>query len=133
MSLGAFTVTVVEPVFVVSYSAVAVIVTCVSTVTDGAVKTPACVMVPTLADQFTELLYVPVPVTVAEQFVVEDGCTEFGLHEAVTELIDPLGAAGAAGVAFVLPLLPPPPQSTRKSTMLTTRANLIPRTIGPLY
>jgi hypothetical protein len=66
-----FTVTVAAPALLVSWVEVAVIVTC-SEVTppDGAVNKPELEMVPALAVHVTPELKLPVPITVAEHWLV---------------------------------------------------------------
>ena len=66
-----FTVTVAVPDLVASCVEVAVIVTgSVTTPPEGAVNKPELEMVPALAVQFTAELKLPVPVTVAEHWLV---------------------------------------------------------------
>ncbi len=68
---GRFTVTVAVPDLVASCVEVAVIVTgSVTTPPEGAVNKPELEMVPALAVQFTAELKLPVPVTVAEHWLV---------------------------------------------------------------
>jgi hypothetical protein len=58
------------PDFEVSCVELAVIVTCVVEGTTGAVNRPADEIVPALADHVTAELKLPVPVTVAEHWLV---------------------------------------------------------------
>lgn len=51
------------------------------------VKTPAELIVPPVADQFTVELKLPVPFTVAEQLLVCEAVIDDGEHEAVTEVM----------------------------------------------
>ena len=96
----AATVIVVDPVFVVSWVEVAVMVTCCVNGTELAVKTPpAGVIVPKpLAVQVTALLKLPVPETVEVQVLVCPAVIAVGLQLAPTAVI----------VDVVLLLLPPP-------------------------
>jgi hypothetical protein len=105
-----FTVTVAVPDFEVSCVEVAVIVTC-SAVTppEGAVNKPEFEMVPALAVHVTPELKLPVPVTVAEHWLVWPYRMVEGEQLTLTEVIvdDP-------------PLLLPPPQATISVRLAST-------------
>jgi len=95
-------VTVADPDFVVSWVEVAVIVSDPEVGTlAGAVYAPELDILPETADHVTAELYVPVPDTTAEHWLVCPVGTLVGEHEAVTEL--------TVGVTVWLPLAPPPP------------------------
>ena len=95
-----FTVTVAAPDLLVSWVEVAVIVTCsVVTPPEGAVNKPELEMVPALAVQVTPELKFPVPITVAEHWLVCPYRMVEGEQVTVTEVIvddppPPLSTAG---------------------------------------
>jgi hypothetical protein len=95
-----FTVMVVVPSLVVSCVEVAVIVTGMVDDTVGAVNKPEEDICPALALQVTAELKFPVPVTVAEHWLVWPDVTVEGEHEAVTDVM-----------VDVLPPPPLPPQA----------------------
>lgn len=86
-----FTVTVVAPDCVVSCTDVAVIPTGVLVETTGAVKSPDVEIEPRVALHVTALLKLPVPVTVAEHWLVWLDWIVEGEHITVTEVIVPDG------------------------------------------
>jgi hypothetical protein len=112
-----FTVTVAVPALLVSWVEVAVIVTC-SDVTppDGAVNKPEMEIVPALAAHVTPELKLPVPVTVAEHWLVWPYRMIEGEQVTVTDVIvdDPL---------------PPPPQAAISVRLASTSNSHSFRTI----
>jgi hypothetical protein len=112
-----FTVTVAVPALLVSCVEVAVIVTC-SDVTppDGAVNKPEMEIVPALAAHVTPELKLPVPVTVAEHWLVWPYRMIEGEQVTVTDVIvdDPL---------------PPPPQAAISVRLASTSNSHSFRTI----
>jgi hypothetical protein len=104
-----FTVTVAVPNLVGSWVDVAVTVTFVVEETTGAVSRPADEIWPTLAAQVTVEAKFPVPITVAEHWLVWPDWTVEGEHDAVTDVIVVVGL-------LLLLLLLPPPQATISAT-----------------
>jgi hypothetical protein len=95
-----FTTTVAVPDLVVSCVEVAVTVTLVAAETMGAVNRPEEDICPAFALQVTAELKFPVPMTVAEHWLVWPDVTVLGEHDAVTDVM-----------VVVPPLLLPPPQA----------------------
>lgn len=116
MAVKGVTVTVALPVFVVSCTDVAVMVTCVLVLTAWPVKTPFWVIVPTLVPHETALLKVPVPVTVAVHWLVWPDSTDVGTQLTLT-----------AEIALLLE--PPPPQAAIPKS--ANKARIRPRTRKP--
>ena len=108
---GGFTVTLAVPATLVFCVEVAVTVTDVIVVTEGAVNKPAEEIVPALALHVTPELKLPVPLTVAEHWLVPPDATVVGEQLTVTEVtVDPP------------PLDEPPPQAAI-TTMLPSTSN----------
>lgn len=115
------TVIVVVPDFEVSWVEVAVIVTIsVAFPPDGAVYMPELeiVPVPVLTFHVTAVLKLPVPITVAEHWLVPPYVIVIGEHESVTEVI----------LGVVTPPLLLEPQPTVSTRTPTTNSNPIVRT-----
>jgi len=85
------TVTDAVPDFVASCVDVAVTVTVVGEETMGAVRTPDAEIEPAVALQVTDELKLPVPVTVAEHWLVLPDETVDGKQLTLTAVIDPIG------------------------------------------
>ena len=95
-----FTVTVAVPDLLGSCTEVAVIVAnSVTTPPEGAVNRPELEMVPALAAQVTAELKFPVPITVAEHWLVCPYMMVEGEQVTLTEVIDDAATAAAAGAA----------------------------------
>jgi hypothetical protein len=104
------------PNLLVSWVDVAVTVTDVVVETVGAVSRPPVEIEPALADHVTVELKLPVPVKVAEHWLIPPDCTVDGVQLTVTELIvDP-----------PLPLLPP--QAAMSAKLPTTISSPTVRT-----
>src|SRR5215472_2884811 len=106
------TVTLAVAVFVVSWLETAVIVAVVLTFTGGPVRTPLVSMEPMLAPHVTDVLNVPVPVTVAVHWLVCPDSTEVGVQATETAVM----------VELLLPPPPPQPQITRSAESETASA-----------
>ncbi len=83
---GGFTVTLAVPDTLVFCVEVAVTVTDVIVVTEGAVNKPAEEIVPALAVHVTAVLKLPVPLTVAEHWLVPPELTVVGEQLTVTDV-----------------------------------------------
>jgi hypothetical protein len=83
---GGFTVTLAVPDTLVFCVEVAVTVTDVIVVTEGAVNKPAEEIVPALAVHVTPVLKLPVPLTVAEHWLVPPELTVVGEQLTVTDV-----------------------------------------------
>ena len=110
------TVTVAIPDLLLSWFEVAVTVTEVVAETVGAVSNPEEVIEPALADHVTEALKLPVPVIVAEHWLVPPDCTVDGVQLTLTdEIVDP-------------PLPLPLPQASMRARLPTTISSPVVRT-----
>ena len=87
MAVTGVTVMVAVPTLVESWDEAALIETVVLVFTAGAVNKPLLSMVPALAPQITEVVKLPVPVTVDVQELVWPDCTEVGVHDTVTAVM----------------------------------------------
>ena len=73
---------------------------------EGAVSTPDDVIVPTVVDHATAFEKPPVPVTVAEQFVIAPVSMEVGLQTTLTPVIVGGGGGGVPGAVIVTVTMP---------------------------
>jgi hypothetical protein len=105
LPLEVVTVTVAVPATLLFCTDVAVTVT--TWLVEGAVSNPEAEIVPALALQFTEELKLPVPVTVAEHWLVPFGATVAGEQLTPTE------------TTLELPPPPFPPQAAKPITLAT--------------
>src|SRR5579883_1402543 len=104
-----FTVTVADPVLEVSCVEVALTETWVLELTMGAVSSPEAEMEPALVLQVTAVLKLPVPVTVAEHWLVWPEETVEGEQLTVTPVMVEVGVDP-----------PPPPQAAMRTTLAAT-------------